>query len=73
LHAQRSAYLQRIRALGAKANDVAFVKTVDALITKEDARDADALNALRSAALPTPPAPAPAAPTPAAAAAGGSK
>jgi len=52
LHAQRSAYLQRIRALGEKANDAAFVKRVDALITKEDGRDADALNALRSGALP---------------------
>ena len=53
LHAQRSAYLQRIRALGEKANDATFVKGVDALITKEDGRDADAMNALRSGALPT--------------------
>jgi hypothetical protein len=52
LHAQRSAYLQRIRALGEKANDASFVKGVDALITKEDTRDADAMNALRSGALP---------------------
>src|SRR5450432_3203445 len=52
LHAQRSAYLQRIRALGEKANDATFVKGVDALITKEDNRDADAMNALRSGALP---------------------
>jgi hypothetical protein len=52
LHAQRSAYLQRIRALGEKANDATFVKGVDALITKEDGRDADAMNALRSGALP---------------------
>jgi len=51
LHAQRFAYLQRIRALGAK--DPAFVKSVDALITKEETRDSDALNALRSGALPT--------------------
>jgi len=50
LHAQRFAYLQRIRALGAK--DPAFVKGVDALITKEETRDSDALNALRSGALP---------------------
>ena len=61
LHAQRSAYLQRIRALGDKAKDTAFVTGVDALITKEDTRDADAMNALRSGALPvgtaaTPPA-----------------
>jgi hypothetical protein len=60
LHAQRLAYLQRIRALGAK--DPAFVKGVDALITKEETRNSDALNALRSGALPVavPPAPAPA-------------
>ena len=51
LHAQRLAYLQRIRALGAK--DATFVKSVDALITKEETRDSDALNALRSGALPT--------------------
>ena len=51
LHAQRSAYLQRIRALGAK--NAPFVKSVDALITKEETRDSDALNALRSGALPT--------------------
>jgi hypothetical protein len=50
LHAQRLAYLQRIRALGAK--DPAFVKGVDALITKEETRNSDALNALRSGALP---------------------
>ncbi|MEP7053062.1 MAG: hypothetical protein ABJB12_22040 [Pseudomonadota bacterium] len=52
LHAQRSAYLQRIRALGDKAKDTAFVSSVDTLITKEDTRDADAMNALRSGALP---------------------
>ena len=61
LHAQRLAYLQRIRALGAK--DPAFVKSVDALITKEESRNSDALNALRSGALPTAAAPA-AAPAP---------
>ena len=51
LHAQRLAYLQRIRALGSK--NAPFVKSVDALITKEETRDSDALNALRSGALPT--------------------
>lgn len=51
LHAQRLAYLQRIRALGEK--DPTFTKGVDALITKEETRSADALNALRSGALPT--------------------
>jgi hypothetical protein len=59
LHAQRLAYLQRIRALGAK--DPAFVKSVDALITKEETRNSDALNALRSGALPAAAVPAPAA------------
>jgi hypothetical protein len=52
LHAQRTAYLQRIRALASKANDAKTVQAVDILITKEDARDADAMNALRSGALP---------------------
>jgi hypothetical protein len=51
-HAQRVAYLQRIRALGVKANDANFVKSVDALITSEETRDANALNALRASALP---------------------
>jgi hypothetical protein len=51
-HAQRIAYLQRIRALGVKANDANFVKSVDALITTEETRDANALNALRTSALP---------------------
>ena len=49
LHAQRLAYLQRMRALGAK--DPAFVKGVDELITREETRNSDALNALRSGAL----------------------
>ena len=70
LHAQRLAYLQRIRALGSK--NAPFVKSVDALITKEEARDSDALNALRSGALPTA-VPAAAAPAVAAPAAGASK
>ena len=65
LHAQRTAYLQRIRALASKANDAKTVQAVDVLITKEDSRDADAMNALRSGALP--------APTPAAAPAGVTK
>lgn len=53
LHAQRTAYLQRIRALANKANDAKTVEAVDVLITKEDTRNADAMNALRSGALPT--------------------
>lgn len=53
LHAQRTAYLQRIRALANKANDAKTVQAVDVLITKEDTRNADAMNALRSGALPT--------------------
>jgi hypothetical protein len=52
-HAQRTAYLQRIRALANKANDAKTVQAVDILITKEDTRNADAMNALRSGALPT--------------------
>lgn len=51
-HGQRIAYLQRIRALAVKANDANFVKSVDALITTEETRDANALNALRTSALP---------------------
>lgn len=51
-HAQRTAYLQRIRALASKANDAKTVQAVDILITKEDTRNADAMNALRSGALP---------------------
>jgi hypothetical protein len=51
-HAQRIAYLQRIRALAVKANDAKLVKDVDLLLTKEELRDANALNALRSGALP---------------------
>ena len=51
-HAQRTAYLQRIRALASKANDAKTVTAVDVLITKEDTRNADAMNALRSGALP---------------------
>ena len=50
LHAQRSAYLQRIRALAEKANDAKLVESVDKLITKEDLRDASKMNSLRSGA-----------------------
>jgi len=57
-HGQRIAYLQRVRALAVKANDANFVKGVDALITTEETRDANALNALRTSALPVAPAPA---------------
>lgn len=52
LHAQRTAYLQRIRALADQAKDRKTVEAVDILITKEEGRDADAMNALRSGALP---------------------
>jgi hypothetical protein len=75
-HAQRVAYLQRIRALGVKANDATFVKGVDAQITTEESRDANALNALRTSALPAPAAAtatAVAVPVAAAAAGGGAK
>lgn len=67
LHAQRIAYLQRIRALAVKANDAKLVGNVDIAITKEELRSANALNALRSGALPT------VAAAPAAAPAGGTK
>jgi hypothetical protein len=53
LHAQRIAYLQRIRALAVKANDAKLVKDVDTSITKEELRSANAMNSLRSGALPT--------------------
>jgi hypothetical protein len=69
LHAQRIAYLQRIRALAVKANDAKLVKDVDTSLTKEELRSANAMNSLRSGALPT----AAVAPTPAAAPAGGAK
>lgn len=48
LHAQRSAYLQRIRALAEKNNDAKMVESVDKLITKEETRNANAMNALRT-------------------------
>jgi hypothetical protein len=48
LHAQRSAYLQRIRSLAASSNDPKLLESVDQLITQEDRRDADAMNALRA-------------------------
>jgi hypothetical protein len=53
LHARRSAYLQRIRALAEKNNDAKLVESVDKLITKEELRDGNAMNALRTG-TPTP-------------------
>jgi hypothetical protein len=50
LHAQRVAYLQRIRSLAEKSNDPKLLESVDQLITQEERRDADAMNALRSGA-----------------------
>jgi hypothetical protein len=50
LHGQRVAYLQRIRVFAEKANDTKLVESVDQLITQEERRDADAMNALRSGA-----------------------
>jgi len=47
-HAQRAAYLQRIRQLGESRNDSKFVESVDKLITAEERRNAHAMNALRS-------------------------
>ncbi len=50
LHAQRVAYLQRIRSLAEKSNDPKLLESVDQLITQEERRDADAMNTLRSGA-----------------------
>jgi type II secretory pathway pseudopilin PulG len=50
VHAEHMAYLQRIRALAQNANDAKSVEGVDILITQEEKRDGDALNALRSGA-----------------------
>jgi hypothetical protein len=50
VHAQRMAYLQRIRGLAQGSNDVKLVESVDQLVTQEERRDADAMNALRSGA-----------------------
>jgi hypothetical protein len=49
-HAQRLAYLQRIRQLAESKNDSKLVESVDKLITEEERRDADAMNALRTSA-----------------------
>ncbi|MGC4093981.1 MAG: hypothetical protein QM756_39950 [Polyangiaceae bacterium] len=51
-HAQRMAYLQRIRTLGESKNDSKFVESCDKLITAEERRNANAMNALRSGAKP---------------------
>lgn len=48
LHAQRFAYLQRIRGLAEQAGDLKLVESIDVLVTKEEKRDGDALNALRA-------------------------
>ena len=45
LHAQRAAYLQRIRALAERANDFKLVQSVDELITQEERRDAARIGA----------------------------
>jgi hypothetical protein len=50
LHAQRVAYLQRIRSLAEKSNDPKLLESVDQLITQEERRDADVMNTLRSGA-----------------------
>ena len=49
-HAQRLAYLQRIRQLAEGKNDAKLVESVDKLITAEERRNADAMNALRTSA-----------------------
>jgi hypothetical protein len=55
LHAQRSAYLQRIRSLAEKASDAKLVESVDKLITKEEQRDASVMNNIRNGAPATAP------------------
>jgi hypothetical protein len=51
-HSRRIALLQRIRIVADKKNDAQTVQLVDELITQEDQRHANAMNALREGALP---------------------
>ena len=52
LHARRVALLQRIRAAAEAKKDTKTVEAVDELLTKEDDRNSQAMNALREGALP---------------------
>jgi hypothetical protein len=51
-HSRRIALLQRIRIVADKKNDAQTVQAVDDLLTQEDQRHANAMNALREGALP---------------------
>jgi hypothetical protein len=51
-HARRIAVLQRIRIVADKKKDTLTVEQVDELLTQEDQRHANAMNALREGALP---------------------
>jgi hypothetical protein len=51
-HSRRVAFLQRIRIVADKKNDAKTVEEVDELLTLEDQRHANAMNALREGALP---------------------
>jgi hypothetical protein len=51
-HSRRVALLQRIRIVADKKNDAQTVQSVDELLTQEDQRHANAMNALREGALP---------------------
>jgi hypothetical protein len=49
-HAERQARLARIRALAEEKKKLALIENVDALVTKEELRHGNAMNALRSGA-----------------------
>jgi hypothetical protein len=51
-HSRRIAVLQRIRIVADRKKDAQAVESVDELITQEDQRHANAMNALREGALP---------------------
>jgi hypothetical protein len=51
-HSRRIALLQRVRIVADQKKDAKTVESVDELITEEDRRHANAMNALRDGALP---------------------
>jgi hypothetical protein len=51
-HSRRVALLQRVRIVADQKKDAKTVEQVDELITEEDRRHANAMNALREGALP---------------------
>lgn len=52
-HARRIAFLQRVRVVADAKKDAKTVEAVDVLLTQEDERHGNAMNALREGALPT--------------------